>query len=56
MDAHSPNAAPGSQGLPFEDESLVPGRTKKEWLDRYLAGAEWPRPNSGASSTSTTAR
>ena len=40
MDVHSPNAAPGTQGLPFEDESVVTGPRKKEWLDRYLGGAE----------------
>jgi arylsulfatase A-like enzyme len=38
MDVHSPNAAPGSQGLPFDDEAPLLGPEKKEWLDRYLAG------------------
>jgi arylsulfatase A-like enzyme len=40
MDVHSPNAAPGTQGLPFEDESLVLGAEKKEWLDDYLGGGK----------------
>jgi arylsulfatase A-like enzyme len=39
MDVHFPNAAPGSQGLPFEDEAPVSGE-RKEWLDRYLAGGD----------------
>jgi arylsulfatase A-like enzyme len=40
MDAHIPNAAPGSQGLPFEDESLLVGTEKREWLDRFLGGGD----------------
>jgi arylsulfatase A-like enzyme len=39
MDVHIPNATPGTQGVPLEDESLVTGSEKREWLDRYLAGA-----------------
>jgi arylsulfatase A-like enzyme len=37
MDAHFPNAAPGSQGLPFEDEALVVGEEAREWFPRYSA-------------------
>ena len=37
LDVHMPNAAPGSQGLPFEDEDAILGKKDElQWFPRYL--------------------
>jgi arylsulfatase A-like enzyme len=38
MDVHFPNAAPGTQGLAFEDEASVLGEKKHEGFARYFLG------------------
>ena len=42
MDVHMPNAAPGSQGLPFEDEASASGAVKRGMLERLHATGELP--------------
>jgi arylsulfatase A-like enzyme len=40
MDVHLPNAAPGSQGIPFEGETVRMGAEASALEKRYLAGAD----------------
>jgi arylsulfatase A-like enzyme len=48
MDVHFPNAAPGTQGLPFEDEGSLLGTRKHEDFSRYtLGGALTPAERRG---------
>ena len=42
MDAHFPNAAPGSQGLPFENEASLVGERGKGFARYFLGGPLTP--------------
>src|SRR5262245_32757791 len=40
MDVHFPNATPGTQGLPFEDEAALMGARRHEGFGRYFLGGK----------------